>query len=86
MLKFARLDAKNTQNLDFCTKIRLFSDHLLTKSLNSDFCRKFGPEWEAWIYAECVSTDFTIKIDADFAHSCMKIETINMTIRIHEKN
>ena len=24
-----------------------FSDHFLTKSLNSDFCPLFGTEWEA---------------------------------------
>ena len=40
---------ENLSNSDFYTKIRFFSDQFWPNSLNSDFFRKFGPEWEACI-------------------------------------
>ena len=45
-----RSATENLSNSDFYAKIRLFSDQFWPKSLNSDFCRKFGPECEAWVW------------------------------------
>ena len=44
-----RSASENLSNSDFYTKIRLFSDQFWPKSLNSDFWRKRGPVWEAWV-------------------------------------